>query len=128
MRIFGFISSWENRQKQNLRLGMLFLDCRDNASGTLRDILRLVFTVVGSDHKHKELSLVTLKFTVLHAPQNMLCAVATIAEVKNLIPLFQFGEMFNALTAFALPAVRNRVADENDIVFLRTRKNLVALL
>ena len=75
------------------------------------------------------LRLVALELAVLHAPDDVLGAVAAVAEVQDAVGLADLGEQLAALAALALPAVGDGVAHHHDVVFDRAVvDDLVALL
>ena len=117
----------EDREQQDFRAGAFRLqlgDDRLHALGGLRGralidlivvlLLRpaLMSRVVRADHEHDLLRLEAVEVAVLQAPQDMLRAVAADAEVRGLQrrPILLPDRL-----AFALPAVRDGVAEEDEL-------------
>ena len=120
-RIVGGAPAREDRQKQRHGLGLLGGDAlknradADNRIG--RRLVRLgeVAGIVRSDHQHHHSRLVAVKLAVVDAPEHMLGAVGSVAQVERLVrPLGEvalpFGSGFRPF-----PAVGYRVADEDDL-------------
>ena len=68
--------------------------------------------VVRADHQHDALRLVAVELPVLAAPDQVLRLISRIADVEDAVRLSEFGKRFPAL---ALPVVRDRIAEEDQI-------------
>ncbi len=103
----------ENGEQQDLRLGRAGLDFLHDRRDALGDLRSRVGTgVVGADHQHDRLGLDAVEVAVLHAPEDMLRAVAADAEVGGLQRRVAFGPDGFARAA---PALGDGIAKENDI-------------
>ena len=128
-RVVRLGAAREDRVKHDLRLGVLGADDTEDALHARGDVGGVAVPVVRSDHHGEQLRLVALELAVLHAPDDVLGAVAAVAEVQDAVRLADFGEQFAALAALALPAVGDGVAHHHDVVFDRAVvHDLVALL
>lgn len=89
------VAEREDRQKQDLRLGLLLANDVQHAPDPLGDRLRGVLPVpgvVGSDHQHDALRTVPVQFAIQSAPHEILRPVAAITQIENREVLPQFGK------------------------------------
>lgn len=108
--------TWKDSEEEDFGLGHHFAQLSDDgfdAKGSRVGIRRAVTDVVGADHDHGNFRLEADDFAVLHTPKHVLGAVAAEAKVRGfsvavvLVP---------GRASAALPALRDRVADEDEVV------------
>lgn len=106
------VSARENRQEQHLGLRGVLVNRPDDLPDTGRNLLRRIAIgtrVIRADHQDHDLRSESVKFTVLHAPQQILGAISRNAEIGGgVAPVFSVDEGL-----VLLPAGRDRVAEKH---------------
>jgi len=110
----GLGAAREDAQQQHLGLRRTVAEFGDDGLDALGNLLGAVAAgVVRADHQYGELRLDAFEFAIADAPQDVLGAVATDAEVGGL----ERGEVLlpGRLGGAAAPGVRDRVAQEKQV-------------
>ena len=114
-RVAGFTSpAREDSEEEDLGVRRALMDSRDDILDTGGDLFDRVLAdaaVIGADHEDDDLRLDAFEFTVLDAPEHMLGAVATDAEVSGLI----LGILFFEEGLLAVPASGDGVTEKHDL-------------
>ncbi len=108
------LAAWKNIEQKNLglrQLGAEFVDDRRDAVDHLLGGVAAA-RVVRADHDNGDLGADVLDVAVVEPPQDVLCSIAADAEVHGVA----LGVILRPnLLASAFPAVRDRVADKDQI-------------
>ena len=109
------LAAWEDVEQQDFRLGQLgtkLFDDRSHAIDHLLGAVAAVARVVRSDHDDSNLGVDIFNVAVVEPPQDMLCSIATDAKVHGVaLDVILLPDRL----ALAFPAVRDRVADKDQI-------------
>ena len=115
LRAEGFAAR-KNAKQQNLGVRLARTDLLHDGGDTFKDVRFGVVVLVGvvrPDHDDGDLGLDLFKLAVFNPPEDVLGAVAVDAEVDDLAFAVKFLPDIFAAT---LPALRDGVADELDVV------------
>src|SRR5688572_25512860 len=116
LRIWIFTAR-ENGEQENFRGGKFGAQFLDDGADAVSDLFGGVVFAVGivrSDHQDGGFGAEAFEIPVIQAPEDMLGAVATDAEVDRVV----FGETFRPnFFAVIFPTVRDRIANENELSF-----------
>ena len=110
------LAAGEDAEEEDFGLGGAFLDFFDDGGDAFDDLAGgVVFAVgiVGADHDDGDFGFDAFEVSVLQAPEDVLGAVTTDAEVHG----FAIGVMFfpDFFGSAAFPALGDGVADENEL-------------